>query len=581
MSFVKKVLDPIWGGKEDVYRYDLDTETSNYQTDLGAPVENENPLGYNLDYVTTFYTVIQGVIGTGIYLTPGSILSSMNGRIGVTYVLWVAGFIIALFEVFVYIEYATYFKKRLGGDVIYLEQAYSSKTDFLVPTTYAAVSVCLSFLNSSAIAFGTYILSAAEVEAGAWTQRGIGIAALTAACLLAASNTRFCLKLSNFLGFVKVVFLLFIAISGLVVLGGGTRVKNSHDIFKDSWKGDSIGGNAISNAILKVSFSYGGTGYVFSLAGEANPKKAKNLFRFLIPGVMFFVFILYLLIITAYYAAASSVDEIMNSGTLIASLYFQNVFGTKSATKALDVLVALSAFGHLLAAVVGHSRALRECGRQGVLPFSELWSSTKPLNTPLLPIFITWLVNLIVSVAPPPGDAYSFVVDLGSYSGYVFKLLLVVGILLVRKQRKDAGLGYAGWKVPLPIVIITILYEIFVLVMAFVPPDNGSLIGSDVSFFYCTYALTTIGILAVCVFYYFVWAKILPNIFNYEHRTKFYLLENGEAGQTVVKVPKEDVEKWDSEHDVNGKVLEDQDQMSSVENISILISDTSKKADVI
>lgn len=578
MSYLKKVLDPIWGGAEDVYHYDPDedreSEYSDRQNELGAPVEHESPLGYNLDYVTAFYTVVQGIIGTGIFATPGSVFKSM-GSIGSTYVLWVSGFIISLFEVLVYIEFVTYFRKRSGGDVIYLEQAYSKGSDFLVPTTYAAVSVLLSFLTSSAIAFGTYILNAAEAESSAWAQRGVGLAALTLACILSALSTRVSLKLSNFLGFVKVVFLIFVAITGLVVLGGGTRVKDSHAIFKNAWEGTTTNGNAISNAILKVSFSYGGTQYVFSLVGESNPRTNKNLFRIFIPSVMFFIFILYLLVITAYYAGISDIKELTHSGTLIASLFFQKTFGTKAASKALDVLVALSAFGHLLAAIVGHSRALRECGRQGVLPYSKLWASTKPFGTPLLAIIVTWVVNLIVCLAPPPGDAYNFVVDLGSYSGYFFKLLLVIGLLLVRKQRKKAGLGFVGFKVPLPILILTILYELFVLVMAFVPPANGSLKGSDVSFFYCTYALTVFGILALCFAYYFVWANVLPRIYKYQHRTLYFTLENGEAGHTVVKVPYDEVAQWDAEHDANGRELTE--DHSSIEDITVLITDNNAK----
>lgn len=577
MNIVSRVFEPVLGSRKQEYHYDAEESSDNAsdaQNNIGAPVEQENPLGYNLDYVTAFYTVITGIIGTGIFLTPGSIIKSINS-IGASYVLWVSGFLIALFEVFVYIEYVTYFSKRSGGDVAYLEQAYP-KPDFLVPTTYAAVSVILSFLNSSAVAFGTYVLKAAGAETSAWNQRGIGVAALTFAALMSAFNTRWTLRLSNLLGFVKVVFMLFIIISGFVVLGGGTRVSDPHSIFKNAWEGTTTDGNAISNAIIKVSFSYGGTQYVFAMVGESHPKQTKTLFRYFIPFVIFFVFVLYILIITAFYAGIGSVEEIRNGGTLIASLYFQKVFGTKSATSALDALVALSSLGHLLAAVVGHSRSLRECGRQGVLPFSRLWATTKPWGTPLVPIFFTWLVNVVVSVAPPPGDAYNVIVDIGSYSGYIFKLLLVVGLLLVRRQRKQQGLGYNGWKVPLPILVIIILFYAFVIAMAWVPPADGSLKGSDVSFFYATYAIVCVGILSLCVLYYYIWAKVLPYFFHYEHRTIHFTLENGETGHTVVKVPTAEVAKFDAEHDDNGRYIGNDSASNgdnSVQEVAVSVHD--------
>ncbi|KAG2733208.1 hypothetical protein G9P44_004198 [Scheffersomyces stipitis] len=583
-NYLSSVLKPVFGTDEDItaIHRDLDSDLDeDQQNDAGAPVETRNPLGYNLDYVSAFYMVIQGIIGTGIFLTPASVLNSI-GSVGASYVLWVAGFIIALFEVFVYIEFATYFRKRNGGDVAYLEQAFP-KPDYLVPTAYAAVSVILSFSVSSAVAFGTYVIAASDLEPTTWKQRGIGVAILSFVAILTAVHPKASLKLANLLGFVKMIFIAFVIITGFVVLGGGTRVNNPHDIFKNAWDGTTSDGNAIANAIIKVSFSYGGTAYVFALVGESNPKKTRNLFRFFIPGVVVLVFLIYILLITTFYAGAGGLASVKKSGVLVASLFFTNVFGTRAATQALDVLVALSALGHLLAVFVGHSRALRECGRQGVLPYPRLWTTTRPFGTPLLPVIITYVVNLIVLLAPPAGDAYNFVVDIGSYSGYFFKILLFVGLLFVRKQRKAAGLKPNGWWVPLPIIIINILFYLFVIAMAWVPPKGGSLKGSDVSFFYATYAITTIGIYLLCIAYYFVWAKIIPKIGGYQHRTVFYDLQNGERGHTVVKVKNDEVEKFDKEHDASGRLIGlhntsgSDDLGDSVENISYVV-DSEKKA---
>lgn len=539
---------------------------------LGAPVEKHNPLGYSLDYASAFYMVLQGVIGTGIFLTPASVLKSI-GSVGASYVLWVAGFIIAFFEVLVYIEFVSYFQRRSGGDVVYLEQAFP-RPKHLVPTTFAAVNVILSFSTSSAVAFGTYILNAAEATSTAWTQRGVGIAALSFCCLLSAISSKYSARLSNLLGFVKMVTLIFIIITGFVVLGGGTSVKNPHKNFKNAWAGTTTDGNSISNAIIKVSFSFGGSNYVFAMTGEANPRTSKNLFRFFIPLVLVMILVIYLLLITTFYSGYLSVEAIMKSGSLVSSQFFQNVFLNPGAKKALDVLIALSALGHLNATTLAHSRSLREIGRQGVVPYPRLWTLVKPFGTPLLAIIITFIVNLIMLVAPPAGDAYNFIVDIGSYSGYIFKLLLFVGLFLVRRDRKAAGLGYEGWKTPLPVLVITILFYLFVIAMAWVPP-KGTLIGSDVSFLYCAYPAATIGILLVCLLYYYVWAKILPHIGGYEHREKFYRLESGEVGHTVVQVKKEDINKWDTEHDITGRSLYDSDSVS-VEEIGVVIEGKNK-----
>ncbi|CAH2351742.1 high-affinity methionine permease [[Candida] railenensis] len=565
-GYLRAVLNPIIGAEKQKPDDYVEDDSSDAQFSIGAPVEKINPLGYNLDYFTAYFMALQGVIGTGIFANPASILKSI-GSVGASYVLWVTGFIIAMLQILVYIEFVTYFKRRSGGNVVYLEQSYP-KPKFLVASTYAAVSVILSFSTSSAIAFGSYILAAANYDATAWQQRGVGVAVLTFVCVLTIANSRLALQLSNLLGFIKTVFVIFIAITGLVVLGGNTRVENPTKVFHNSWEGTTKDGNAISNAIIKVAFSYGGTQYLFAIAGEADPRKTKNMFKYFLPGVMFSIFIFYLLIITAFYAGIGDVDTIKKSGSLVSAVFFKSVFGTEKAATALDVFVALSALGHLLAVVVGQSRSIRECGRQGVLPYASWWTTTKPWGTPVLPVIAIWIVNIIVLLAPPPGDAYNFVVDIGSYSGYIFSLLLVVGLLLVRKSRKAEGLGYEGFKVPLPIVVIVILYSIFVIALAWVPPSDGTLIGSDVSFFYAAYTITTVGLLLLCVAYYYVWGRILPKIFKYEHRTSYYTLENGEKGHTVIKVPYAELAEWDAHHDSNGRLLES-DDLSSLNVVDV------------
>lgn len=523
--------------------------------EVGTPEEKKNPLGYSVGPLSVIVLIIQGVVGTGIFTGPGTIVKSM-GSIGSTYVLWLSCFFLPMFSVFLYVEFAGYYPKRNGGDVAYLEQAYT-KPKFLFPTIYAAVSVVLSFTTSSALAVGQYLLSASGAEVTTWHYRGIAIAALTLSCVHIGLSTKWSLRLQNLLGFVKVVFMVFIVILGFVVLGGGTKVKDPHASFTNMWEGTTTQGNNIANSIINVAFSYGGYSYAFGVVaeyssskkGQTESEREKSMIRtfsFYVPVSMIVILILYILMITAYYAGGTP-DEIKHSGNGVATILFQNAFQNKSATKFLNVMVALSAYGHLVTAVLSHSRGLRECGRQGVLPFPKFWTSTKPFGTPLGPILVTWIVNFIMIVAPPAGSAFNFIVDMGSYSGYIFTLALICGLLKVRRDRKLRNLGTKGQYLPLPCIIILLLFELMVIILAFVPPKHG-LIGSDVTFFYATYPIVTIGLLMLCIAYYFVWRYTLPKLGGYVHREVEYILQNGEIGNTIVKVKLEDVEQWDTEH---------------------------------
>jgi amino acid transporter len=72
--------------------------------------------------------------------------------------------------------------------------------------------------------------------------------------------------------------------------------------------------------------------------------------------------ILYILVNIAYFAASTK-QQILASKLTTASLFFENVFGSSGASKALSFLIAVSAFGNLIAVLIGQSRVIRECGR--------------------------------------------------------------------------------------------------------------------------------------------------------------------------------------------------------------------------
>jgi amino acid transporter len=114
--------------------------------------------------------------------------------------------------------------------------------------------------------------------------------------------------------------------------------------------------------MVKIIFSYAGYENAFNVVNEVkNPVKT---LRWSAPLSLLGVTILYLLANIAYFAAATK-TEIVNSKVVAASVFFTNVFGGGGASRALNFLICLSAFGNLIAVLIGQSRVLRECGRCG------------------------------------------------------------------------------------------------------------------------------------------------------------------------------------------------------------------------
>ncbi|TID16827.1 high affinity methionine permease [Venturia nashicola] len=521
-----------------------------YQEASGAPVESKSPLGYSVGPVTIAFLNLGKMVGTGIFSTPSTVLKGA-GSVGLALFYWVIGFLIAASSLSVYLEFASCFPSRSGSEVVYLEQAYP-RPKYFFPTVFAIQTVFLSFSSSNAIVLAQYLYKIAGSTPSDWEQKGVAVAGYTVAVAFLVFNTRWSLRFSNAIGLVKLLTLVFISITGLVVLGGHTRVKNPTANFKNAFDGTS-GATAYgaTNAMYKIVFSYSGYENAFTVVNEVqNPTK---LLKRSAPMALLGTSILYMLVNIAYFAASTKA-QILASKVTTASLFFENVFGTSGASKALSLLVAISAFGNLIAVLIGQSRVIRECGRQGVLPFASFWTSTRPFGTPLGPYFLKWAVTVLMILAPPAGDAFNFIVDLSTYPMNVFSFALAVGLLVLRWRRKRANLPPAGFRAWDIAVIFSIIANVYLMVMPWYPPATGRY-GGNVSFWYATYCVVGIAILAVCAIYYYFWIHLLPKFGHYQIRQKVVELEGGVVTHTLVRVPDGELEAWDASHDVTGRAL--------------------------
>jgi amino acid transporter len=100
------------------------------------------------------------------------------------------------------------------------------------------------------------------------------------------------------------------------------------------------------------------------------------------------------------YIAAVPVAEAKKSGQLLAAKFFAAVFGDYAGARVLPVFVALSAFGNLLSFALSLSRVFREIARQGILPYSAFFASTKPFGTPAAPMLLKFVLTSIVIIGP-------------------------------------------------------------------------------------------------------------------------------------------------------------------------------------
>ncbi|KAI0514855.1 high-affinity methionine permease [Xylaria bambusicola] len=521
-----------------------------YQEAVGAPVESNSPLGYHVGWVTVIFLNVNHMIGTGIFSTPGTILAA-TGSIGLALLYWTIGILLAVTGFSVYLELASYFPNRSGGEVVYLEQAYPRPRHFF-PIAFAFYSVVLSFSSSNAIVLSNYLFALAHKTPTDWESKGVAVAAYTAAVICVIAHNKYSLWATNIIGIVKVITLIFISITGFVVLGGHVaRIPDPGLNFRNSFEGTTNNGNDLSVALVNVLFAYNGYANAFGLANEIKnpiPTLKRN-------GAISItiVALLYILCNIAYFAAVPK-ETFAQSKAIAASVFFGAVFGQGRAQDALNALVLISAFGNLLAVLIGQSRLIREIGRQGVLPFTEFWVSTKPFGTPIGPYLLKYVVTVIFIIAPPAGDAFQFIVSLKTYPDGVFFTAMAIGVYLIRYRQKRLNREKPAFKAWDACVIFFLLVQIYTLATPWIPPKGGPYAGA-VSFWYATYAAVGIGIIVGCGIYYICWMQLIPKWKGYRLRPEILNVDDqGANTHRLVKVPVDELEKWDSEHDEAGRL---------------------------
>jgi amino acid transporter len=159
------------------------------------------------------------------------------------------------------------FPNRSGGQVVYLEQAYP-RPAFFFPVTYAFFIVAFSFTSSNAIVLARYIYRAAGYKASEWANKGLAMAAFTLLAAICLVSTRWSMRLMNIISAVKLIILVFIVITGFVVLGGGTSVKDPRQNFRNSFDGITNNGHDIANALVSINFAYDGYYNAFNVVNE-------------------------------------------------------------------------------------------------------------------------------------------------------------------------------------------------------------------------------------------------------------------------------------------------------------------------
>ena len=236
---------------------------------------------------------------------------------------------------------------RSGGAKVYLEFMYR-RPRFLASTLVAVQAVVLGFTASNCIVFGEYLLTALGVEVTSVKQRVLAVGLLTAVTVTHGCFLKTGIWVQNALAWVKIGLMAFMAVLGIVALFL-PRTESRRNVEGVSLVGLFDGSNwdvvALSTAVFKVSYSFAGYDNVNNVLNEV--KDPVRTLKTMAPAALLTVAVFYLMLNVAYFIVVP-LDEIKNSGELIAALFFEKLFGPGVGSTILPILVAISAAGNVM-----------------------------------------------------------------------------------------------------------------------------------------------------------------------------------------------------------------------------------------
>ena len=121
-----------------------------YHPALGQ-LEQAREAKRHIGVVSATFLIVNRVIGTGIFATPGAILA-LSGSVGLSLLIWVAGMLIAAAGTAVYLEFGTAIPKN-GGEKNYLEYVFR-KPKLLTTSLYTGYVVLLGWASGNSVVFG-------------------------------------------------------------------------------------------------------------------------------------------------------------------------------------------------------------------------------------------------------------------------------------------------------------------------------------------------------------------------------------------------------------------------------------------
>ncbi|OCT49024.1 High-affinity methionine permease [Cladophialophora carrionii] len=454
--------------------------------------------------LTTFSAInliLGKTIGVGVYSVPSSVFTEV-GSVGMTLVIWLLGAVISFCGLSVYLDLGTALP-RSGGERVYLERIFR-RPKMLATSMFMAYVVLLGFSTPNCIILGNYAVSALGVQPTVWNVRGIAVFVISLACFLHARVPATGLRIINVLGVGKMLILAAVVLSGIASIGRVPATAGSGSIaqqnFTSIWAGTSSKPYNYATALLQVLYCFRGYNTANQVMSEVrNPISTIKVAG---PVALTLASLGYILANVAYFCAVEK-DDFRSSGVVVASHYLRNIFGSLWGERILPCFIIISAFGNIAATSFAQARVNQELGAQGLLPASGFWRRKNAAGAPASGLLLHWLVSVLVIVLPPPGEIYTFLVEIGGYPVSVLSVAIASGLLYLQNTSAER------WQSPCPAprihTIVFLASNALLLIFPWINPGQDKSGNDNKRFAYYAYPATSLGIIGMGAVYWLFW----------------------------------------------------------------------------
>ncbi|MCI0490614.1 MAG: amino acid permease [Blastocatellia bacterium] len=427
--------------------------------------------------------IVGSVIGSGIFLVPGGVLSQVKGSALLALAVWLAGGLLSLLGALTYGELSA-MNPKAGGLYVYIRDCFGRLPAFLFGwALFFAISG--GAVATLAVAFSDNLSEV--VPMGNIGAKLVSVGMILVVTAVNVWGTRQSADLQNWTTAIKVAALLVMS-AALLYLGRGFSGSN---VSLDIEQSEGSLASGVGLAMIGVLWAYEGWQYGTFSAGETIDAK-RNFPRAFLIGMATLIFI-YLLANVAYLWALSPAEVALSKS--VAATAVGATVGPWTA-KLVAIVIAISIFSATNANVLTGSRVYYTMARDKLF-FQKLAEVHPRFGTPAFAVIAGSAWAAILAMLGDFQQLLTYVV----FAGWIFYGLGAATIFVYRRRQKAEDLPYRvpGYPLtPLLFVLAAAVLVINTVVTKVAESPRRTLIA--------------VGIIALGVPAYFIWrARILKD----------------------------------------------------------------------